>query len=288
LQSPNAIWAKKEVVFAFEKAGMDLPSFMVPFEVSDHLDEDAIACCLAMMERNLPPSDILLMAHSSAEELLPDTLGQEEAILDLLIQRYTGNPAVNQDELLKLDWSRKVGESIANSVILPKDQVESLAIEATRQQIIELQSLVAGQEVPVSPRDNDIVHLQAMAEKLFPIISQAPEGSLPPEMVAPFMSALRHFTQHLQQAEMKKVNPQVVAQMKQAAKEAFAHLTKGMAVPPPADLHPAAAMPQGMHSPKRVSTAQVKEVGQMASDAMPSQNGSVATIATPPKPPTAG
>jgi hypothetical protein len=289
LKSPNAVWAKKEVVAAFEKSTMELPSFLVPFDVPEHLDEDAISCCLSMMDRNLPPSDILLMAHSAAEELLPDTLAQEEAILDLLIQRYTGNPAINQDELIKLDWSRKVGESIANSVILPKDQVEALAIEATRQQVIELQSMIAGQDVPVSPRDNDMVHLQTMAEKLFPLISQAPEGSLPPEMVAPFMSALRHFTSHLQQAEVKGGNRQILAQMKQAVKQAFDHLTKGMAVPPPPELQPAAAVAQGSGpSPKRVSTAQVKEVNKIASEEMPSQFGAVAQVATPPKPPTAG
>jgi hypothetical protein len=268
---------------------MELPSFLVPFEVPEHLDEEAISCCLNMMERNLPPSDILLMAHSSAEELLPDTLAQEEAVLDLLIQRYTGNPAINQDELIKLDWSRKVGESIANSVILPKDQVESLAIEATRQQIIELQSMIAGQEVPVSPRDNDMIHLTTMAEKLFPVIAQAPQGSLPPEMVQPFMSALQHFTMHLQQAEMKKGNPQVIAQMKQAVKQAFDHLTKGMNMPPPPELQPAAAAATGGGpAPRRVSAAQVKEVGQLASEDMPSQWGAVAQVATPPKPPTAG
>jgi hypothetical protein len=288
LQSPNAVWAKKDVVSAFEKSTMDLPSFLVPFEVPEHLDEDAISCCLNMMDRNLPPSDILLMAHSAAEELLPDTLAQEEAVLDLLIQRYTGNPSINQDELIKLDWSRKVGESIANSVILPKDQVEALAIEATRQQVIELQSIVAGQEVPVSPRDNDVVHLTTMAEKLFPIIAQAPPGSLPPEMIQPFMSALNHFNTHLQQAEMKQANPQLIAQMKQAVKQAFDHLTKGQNVPIPPELQPAAAVATGgAPSGRRVSAAQVKEVNKLASEEMPSQMGVVNTVATPPKPPTA-
>ena len=134
---PNAVWARREVVDAFDRSVMDLPSFLVPFEIPEHLDEEAINCCLNMMERNLPPSDILLMAYSPAEELLPDTQAQDNAMLDMMVQRYTGNPNVNQDELLKLDWSRKLGESIASQVILPKDQVETLAIEATRQQLVE-------------------------------------------------------------------------------------------------------------------------------------------------------
>ena len=114
---------------------------------------------------------------------------QEGAILDLLIQRYAGNPAINQDELIKLDWSRKLGQEIANQVILPQDQVEAVAIEATRQQIIELQAIIAGQEVPVSPRDNDMVHLETVVSKLMPVIANSPQGALPPEMVSPFAKA---------------------------------------------------------------------------------------------------
>jgi hypothetical protein len=127
-----------------------------------------------------------------------------------------------------------------------------------------------------------------MAEKLFPIIAQAPPGSLPPEMIQPFMSALNHFNTHLQQAEMKQANPQLIAQMKQAVKQAFDHLTKGQNVPIPPELQPAAAVATGgAPSGRRVSAAQVKEVNKLASEEMPSQMGVVNTVATPPKPPTA-
>jgi len=103
------------------------------------------------------------------------------------------------------------------------------------------------------------------------------------------MSALKHFTTHLQQAEIKQANPQLISQMKQAVKQAFDHLTKGMAVPPPPELQPAAAAATGQApAPRRVSSAQVKEVGKLASEDMPSQWSAVNEVATPPKPPTAG
>jgi hypothetical protein len=280
---PNAVWARREVVDAFDRSVMDLPSFLVPFEIPEHLDEEAISCCLNMMERNLPPSDILLMAYSPAEELLPDTQAQDNAMLDMMVQRYTGNPNVNQDELLKLDWSRKLGESIANQVILPKDQVETLAIEATRQQIVELQSIIAGQEIPVSPRDNDIVHLDVMSQKLMPLIEQAPAGALPPEMVQPFMQALRHFMMHVQQAKAKGTD---VAKYEQSAKQAFAHLTAGHNTPPPPELQPAAAMPP-QRGGGRQSAAQSRNVAEMTESASPTQMGAINEIANPPKPPTA-
>ena len=281
---PNAVWARREVVDAFDRSVMDLPSFLVPFEIPEHLDEEAINCCLNMMERNLPPSDILLMAYSPAEELLPDTQAQDNAMLDMMVQRYAGNPNVNQDELLKLDWSRKLGESIANQVILPKDQVETLAIEATRQQLVELQSIIAGQEIPVSPRDNDIVHLDVMSEKLMPLIEQAPAGSLPPEMVQPFMPALRHFMMHVQQAKAKGTD---VDQYEQSAKQAFSHLTVGHNTPPPPELQPAASMSSGRTGGGRQSAAQSRNVAEMTEAASPTQMGAINEIANPPKPPTA-
>ena len=282
---PNAVWARREVVDAFDRSVMDLPSFLVPFEIPEHLDEEAINCCLNMMERNLPPSDILLMAYSPAEELLPDTQAQDNAMLDMMVQRYTGNPNVNQDELLKLDWSRKLGESIASQVILPKDQVETLAIEATRQQLVELQSIIAGQEIPVSPRDNDIVHLDVMSQKLMPLIEQAPAGALPPEMVQPFMQALRHFMMHVQQAKAKGTD---VAKYEQSAKQAFAHLTAGHNTPPPPELQPAAAMPpQRGGGGGRQAAAQSRNVAEMTTAASPTQMGAINEIANPPKPPTA-
>lgn len=285
-QVPHATWAKREVVDAFEQAGVDTPSFLVPFDIPPHLDEEAISCCLAMMERNLPPSDIILMAFSTASELVPDNLAQEEAILDLLIQRYTGNPAINQEELMKLDWSRKVGESIANSVILPKDQVEALAIEATRQQIIELQSIVAGEEVPVSPRDNDIVHLQTMSQKLMPLISQAPPGALPPELAQPFMKAIQHFLAHADQAEKKGADKKLISQMRAQAKAAIDHLTKGQAPQMDQNVMPAATMPA--MSQRRPSVAQSEAVAKAVTAIDPTQVGVVDRIASPPKPPTAG
>lgn len=284
-KEPSAVWARREVVDAFDRSGMDLPPFLVPFEVHAHLDEDAIHACLQMMERAVPPSDILLMAYSPASELLPDTTANDQQIFDMVVQRYTGNPNINQDELTKLDISGKIGEAKANLLILPKDQVEALAIEATRQQIVELQSIMSGQEVPVSPRDNDIIHIQTMAQKLFPVINNAPAGGLTPEMVGPFTKALQHFQQHLQQAEQKGAKKQEIAPFKQGLDEAVKHLTKGHAPVQMPDVAPAAAHHGG--GPRRANTSEIKTIGALAAQNAPDQSGHVQSVATPPRPSTA-
>lgn len=291
LQNPNAVWAKQDVVQAFAEAGVELPSFMVPFEIARHLDEEAVECCLKMLDRNLPPADILLMAYSPAQELLPDMLSQDNAILDLLIQRYMGNPNVDQAELMKLDWSRKVGQEIANTVLLPPDLVQANQIEQTRQQVIELQSILAGQEVPVSPRDDDDTHLDTLTQKLMPVIAQAPAGSLPVEMVQPFTQALQHYATHITQGEAKGLPKDKIAMYKEGLKFAYDKLTAGLNAPPVDDVFPAsggASSGGGKASGgKRPSVAQAEMMGQALAETIPSQGATINEIAAPAKPPTA-
>ena len=281
----NAIWARREVVDAFDRSFLELPPFLVPFEVPEHLDEDAIACCFELLEKNIAPADILLMAYSPASELIPDTSAQDTQVLDMMIQRYMGNPAVNQDALLKLDWVRKLGETTANEVILPKDQVEAMAIEATRQQIIELQAIISGQNIPVSPRDNDLVHLDTMVQKLMPVIASAPEGSLPPEAVGPLVEAMKHFGSHVQAAEAKGAPAQKISEYKAQYKQALDHLTKGQNVPPHPEITPAAAHHVGGPRP---TGAAMREAGSVyAQQQGPSQGSLISGVANPPRPPTA-
>ena len=288
LQNPSAVWAKSSVVAAFAESDIELPSFMVPFEIPRYLDEDAVQACLNMLDRNLPPSDILLMANSPAQELLPDMMNQDNAVLDMLIQRYAGNPNVNQAELMRLDWSRKVGQEIANAVLLPPNMVQADQIEQTRLQIMELQSIISGQEVPVSARDNDMVHLETLISKLFPVIQNAPEGALPPEMVQPLMKALQHFIAHLAAAEQKGGDKKQLALMKDGLKVAYQKLTAGLRNAPQIDeMFPAAAAGAsgGRGGGRRPSVAQANLAKQ---EAPPTQNQTIQTIAAPPKPPTAG
>ena len=281
----GAIWARREVVDAFDRSFLDLPRFLVPFEVPEHLDEDAISCCLELIEKNIAPADILLMAYSPASELIPDTIAQDNQILDLMVQRYMGNPSINQDALMKLDWVKKLGETTANEVILPKDQVEAMAIEATRQQILELQAIVSGQAIPVSPRDNDLVHLDTMVQKLMPVVANIPAGTLPPEAVNPLIEAMKHFGSHVQAAEAKGAPAQKIAEYKQQYKQALEHLTKGQNTPPHPEIAPAAAMHAGGARP---TGAAMREAGQIYNQQQgPSQNALISGVANPPRPPTA-
>lgn len=283
---PEATWARKEIVDAFDKSSLPLPSFLIPFEVPPHLDEDAIGCCLAMMERNLPPSEILLLAYSSANQLLQDSTPQDNLLLDSLIQRYAGNPNINQDELIKLDWTRKMGNTIANAVIMPKDHVEAMEIEAVRQQILELQSIFAGEDVPVSPRDNDLAHLNTMVQKLIPLVSNTPQGGLPPEAIAPLQKAMQHYAGHISAAEAKGAPKDQIAQLKKAYQEAVKHLTGAQAPEIPSNVAPAAAVASG-GGRRSMSLGQQKMLQESMQQTTPDLSSQVQGIAEPPRPTTA-
>ena len=284
-QIPDAVWAKREVVNAFDRAFMEVPTFLVPFEVPPHLDEDAVSCCLSMIEQNIPPSDIMLMAYSPASQLTQDTAQQDVMILDSLIQRYAGNPNVNQDELMRLDWSKKMGDTIAKSVILPKDQIEAIAIEATRQQVIELQAIIAGQEVPVSPRDNDLVHLSTMAQKLIPVFENIPQGALPPEGIAPLVEAMKHFGDHIAQAEAKGANKGETKKFRDLYNQAIKSISAGQNLPPPPEIAPAAARSQGGGSQRQAAPAPAQPQGSPMS--MGSPNEVIQSVSNPARPDTA-
>jgi len=149
-----------------------------------------------------------------------------------------------------------------------------------------LQAIIGGQDVPVSPRDNDVVHLDTMVIKLMPVIANVPPGALPPEGVQPLTAAMKHFADHIAAAEAKGNE---VAQYKQAYKQAIAHLTAGQNTPPPPDITPAVAATGGEGGGiPSTSVAEQKMLQEQYATQNQNQNQIVSKIANPPRPVTAG
>tara|TARA_R110000868_G_scaffold73521_5_gene213207 strand:- start:3003 stop:5315 length:2313 start_codon:yes stop_codon:yes gene_type:complete len=247
--TPGLSWAGAQVARAFEKANLELPESLVHVPIPKHLDEDAVMCCVAMLLRGLSVADVILMANMPANELSADTADQYAGAMDLITARYTGNPSVNQQELMRRDISAKVGVSIADQLIIPQED-NTIAIEATRQQIIELQSLMTGIEVPVSPRDLDEVHLKTILEKMAPVLKTLSENMLP-EMVAPLQLVLAHFKAHLDSAKIKGSDfPEFEQAFQDISSLMNGEVAKIGSTPataqPPANLVPAAASADSM------------------------------------------
>jgi hypothetical protein len=213
---PNGEWAPKEVVAAFERARLPLPENMVAVPLPEHLDESAVRCCLSMMVRGLRASDIIIISQSPAHNLTQDDGLQARQGIGAVAAKYTGNPRVNQQELIRRDISSIVGGEVADKLVIAEDD-QTIALEAVRQQTHELNDMLNGLSVPVSPRDPDQIHLDTLAEKFAPILQTALQGQVMlPGMDVAFGHIVQHMSEHIEQMISKGAPPEETAPYEQA------------------------------------------------------------------------
>lgn len=223
-QIPNAQWINSSVEKSFQECNIEMPQHLIPFQTEKYLDESAVECCLAMLENGLDAGDIILIAESKAFDPIPDNIGQDNQNVDLLVQRYSGNPNINQQELMRLDWSKKLGNDLTNRIVLDKQNLEANDIEQIRQQTLELDALKNGLEIHASLRDNHILHLDEMAKIIGPLIEQLTPQNLRQEQLESFDHSMKHFQEHLQYAQQAGIDGNVLGKYFNMAKMAMKHM----------------------------------------------------------------
>ena len=119
---------------------------------------------------------------------------QERQAIVLACTEGRNNPMYDQHAVEREKLAASVGPDLADRLLLPINDPTEQA-EQTRMQMLETDLLLNGQEVPVSPRDNHVLHIQTMLpaiQQLGAALSTAPDG---PGLLA-VMSA--HAMQHAQ------------------------------------------------------------------------------------------
>lgn len=112
-----------------------------------------------------------------------------------------GNPIYNQRALEVEATTAQVSADFAKKVILPEEDPTEKA-EQSRLQQFELAILQQGQAVPVSPRDNDMIHLQI----LMPVAEQVAGAILQGQATTEIFEVLvAHITEHANRAQSKGV-----------------------------------------------------------------------------------
>jgi len=183
------------------------------------LPSDAVECVYRMMKRGLGPEEIYTMSRKTSKRDYSGALDNDPQAIEMLVTRWLGNPMVDQTHLARLDISSKVGPVEARRLIVKDPASNPSTIANVSQQIIELQSLLSGDALPVRPFDDDVAHLDVMSRRLAPLVQQA----LPPGGGESLMPLVQHFAEHVQQAASKGVQKQVLApylQLLQAAQAA--------------------------------------------------------------------
>jgi len=124
-------------------------------------------------------------------------------------QEKRGNPLYNQRQLEVEDLSARMDSDFALRVLLPDNDPTEQA-EQNRQQQMELVLLTQGQPVPVSPRDNHLIHLGVMMPAAEQTAAQIMQGQAPAALLETMVA---HINEHYTQAKQQGVKQEALAEI---------------------------------------------------------------------------
>lgn len=218
-------------------------------------DEDAKEFQKRMLQF-MTREELTKLASQPVAETVADYTTVERQQIVAIAAENKNDPLFNQKELRRRSLSAQVSDEFAAAVLLP-DEDPTVKAEQTRLQQLELM-LIAGQgtQVPISPRDNHMVHLGV----LMPALEQAAQVSAQQPDGVPILEALlAHASGHLAGAlqsgapkdQLKAVEQTVkkltasMEQLKQLAQaeQAATALAAGGGAPPGAAPGPAPSAP---------------------------------------------
>lgn len=158
---------------------------------------EAVEACLELLEKGLTPKEIYELAQCPSWESEFDLSSQNAQAIDIIVSRYKGDPTIKQAELTKRDISSKLGASVADVLMIPEEDNTEKA-EATRTQIFEIDAMMQGDPIPVSPRDIDVIHLQVLQEKAQQVMQGMNPRAITPQTLNTAKLIIDHATQHVQ------------------------------------------------------------------------------------------
>lgn len=152
-----------------------------------------------------------MLSNQTVAETVRDYTEQKRQQIVAIAAEARGNPLYNQRKMEEKKLTAQIDEEFANEVLLPEED-PTVQAEQTRLQMLELQLIVGqGAEVPVSPRDNHIVHFQV----LLPAMEQTAGAAVQdPHAVEVLQAMLAHGEAHLQAALQSGVTEQELAEPK--------------------------------------------------------------------------
>jgi hypothetical protein len=141
-------------------------------------------------------------------ETVKDYTDMERQQIVLIAQEARGNPLYNGKEMERRKLVAQINEEFADAVLLP-DNDPTVQAEQSRQQMLELDLLTRhATTIPVSPRDDHMIHLQLLVPALE---STAKEAIADPTHVETLKSIHAHAMSHFQMATQAGVDKNKLA-----------------------------------------------------------------------------
>jgi hypothetical protein len=180
-------------------------------QVQIHIEEDydypeAIDAIVELFQKGLTAEEIYELANSPANTYTQDVTQQNAQATSAAYAKYKGDPKINQQKLITRDVAALLGNDAATELVIPEED-NTLQAEATRLQLFEIDAMMGGDDIPVSPRDVDDVHMSVMEQKgqtLLQTLNPQSVTQLSVDIAKRFVS---HYGQHLQSATTKGATP---------------------------------------------------------------------------------
>jgi len=148
-----------------------------------------------------------LLKHMTREELkelakqpvagtINDLTPIQRQMIVALAAEKRGNPLYNQRQLEVEDLNARMNADFSKRVLLPEND-PTVQTEQQRLQQIELMILSSGQPVPVSPRDNHMIHLEVLMPIAEQLASAIMQGQAETAQLEPIIA---HVTDHFNRA----------------------------------------------------------------------------------------
>jgi hypothetical protein len=141
-------------------------------------------------------------------ETVKDYTDLERQQIVLIAQEARGNPLYNAKEMERRKLVAQIDEEFADAVLLP-DNDPTVQAEQSRQQMLELDLLTRhATQIPVSPRDDHMIHLQLLVPALE---ATAKEAVADPSHVETLKAILAHAMAHFQMATQAGIDKNALA-----------------------------------------------------------------------------
>jgi hypothetical protein len=178
------------------------------YEIAPELgraDEQAVATIVDLLDAELTPDEILVLAYTPATEFNANVGAIEDNKLLQFAAVAQGNPYWDQGKLNYESGVAMIGFRRAKD-LFAGDPAMSTNLESQREQYSEFSDMLGGQAMPVSDRDDHVQHLQALGQKVFAMLNtmrQMPPEAIPENDLNAMNLALTHGKAHIE-AENKK------------------------------------------------------------------------------------
>jgi hypothetical protein len=181
------------------------------------------------------------LAGQPVAETVRDLTPLQRQLMVSIAQEKRGNPLYNQRQLEVEDLTARVDADLAERLLLPDNDPTETA-EQDRMQQLELTLLSHGQAVPVSPRDNHLLHLSILMPAAEQVAGGMGQGQFGTEILETFVS---HINEHYTQALKMGVKPEMLKDVATFLAQAGPEIAKLKQLDQQAQQLAASAAPQG-------------------------------------------